>query len=103
MADKIKDYLIQQKTGKLAPAYLAKLEKDADVQIPDADLKAAVAAAEAATVNAPARDARKVRWRRSGLAKFARSNHFANRYENESGKGCSHRGLYRTGHCLARH
>ena len=54
MADKIKDYLIQQKTGKLAPAYLAKLENEADVQIPDADLKAAVAAAEAATVNAPA-------------------------------------------------
>ncbi len=54
MADKIKDYLIQQKTGKLAPAYLDKLQKDADVQIPDADLKAAVAAAEAATASAPA-------------------------------------------------
>ena len=57
MADKIKDYLIQQKTGKLAPAYLDKLQKDADVQIPDADLKAAVAAmaaAEAAAASAPA-------------------------------------------------
>jgi parvulin-like peptidyl-prolyl isomerase len=54
MADKIKDFLIQQKTGKLAPAYLEKLQKDADVQILDADLKAAVAAAEAATASAPA-------------------------------------------------
>jgi parvulin-like peptidyl-prolyl isomerase len=54
MADKIKDYLIQQKTGKLAPAYLDKLQKDSDVQIPDADLKAAVAAAEAAPASAPA-------------------------------------------------
>jgi parvulin-like peptidyl-prolyl isomerase len=54
MADKIKDYLIQQKTGKLAPAYLDKLQKDADVQILDADLKAAVAAAEAAPASAPA-------------------------------------------------
>jgi parvulin-like peptidyl-prolyl isomerase len=56
-ADKIKDYLMQQKTEKLAPAYLDKLQKDADVQILDADLKAAVAAAAAAaaaTANAPA-------------------------------------------------
>jgi parvulin-like peptidyl-prolyl isomerase len=53
MADKIKDYLIQQKTEKLAPAYLDKLQKDANVQILDADLKAAAAAA-AATANAPA-------------------------------------------------
>ena len=53
MADKIKDYLIQLKTEKLAPSYLDKLQKDADVQILDADLKAAVAAA-AATANAPA-------------------------------------------------
>ena len=54
MADKIKDYLIQQKTEKLAPAYLDKLQKDANVQILDADLKAAAAAAAAATANAPA-------------------------------------------------
>jgi foldase protein PrsA len=51
MADKIKNYLIGQKTEKLAPAYLDKLQKDADVQILDADLKAAVAAA---TASAPA-------------------------------------------------
>ena len=54
IADKLKDYLIGQKTEKLAPAYLDKLQKDADVQILDADLKAAVAAAVAATANAPA-------------------------------------------------
>ena len=47
MADKIKDYLIQQKTEKLAPAYLSKVQKDADVQILDPDLKAAAAAAAA--------------------------------------------------------
>ena len=55
MADTIKDYLIQQKTEKLAPAYLDKLQKDSNVQILDADLKAAVeAAAAAATAGAPA-------------------------------------------------
>jgi parvulin-like peptidyl-prolyl isomerase len=55
MADKIKDYLIQQKTEKLAPAYLDKLQKDSNVQILDAGLKAAVeAAAAAATAGAPA-------------------------------------------------
>jgi hypothetical protein len=55
VADKIKNYLIQQKTEKLAPAYLDKLQKDADVQILDADLKAAVAAAAAATRQPPMR------------------------------------------------
>jgi parvulin-like peptidyl-prolyl isomerase len=58
MADKIKDYLIQQKTEKLAPAYLDKLQKDADVQILDADLKAAAAAA-AAEAQPPARPPRR--------------------------------------------
>jgi hypothetical protein len=53
IVNKLKDYLIQQKIGKLAPAYLDKLQKDADVQILDADLKAAVAAA-AATASTPA-------------------------------------------------
>ena len=38
---------------KLAPAYLEKLRKAADVQILDADLKAATAAAAAAAANAP--------------------------------------------------
>jgi parvulin-like peptidyl-prolyl isomerase len=53
VAAKIKDFLTQQKTEKLAPAYLEKLRKAADVQILDADLKAAAAAA-AAAANAPA-------------------------------------------------
>ena len=53
VADKIKDYLMQQKTQKLAPEYLAGLTKAADVQILDPDLKAA-AAALAAETNAPA-------------------------------------------------
>jgi parvulin-like peptidyl-prolyl isomerase len=51
MGEKIKNYLIQLKTEKLAPAYLDKLQKDADVQILDADLKAEAAAA---TASAPA-------------------------------------------------
>jgi parvulin-like peptidyl-prolyl isomerase len=51
VAPKIKDFLLQQKIGKLAPAYFEKLEKAANVQILDADLKAAAAAAAA---NAPA-------------------------------------------------
>jgi parvulin-like peptidyl-prolyl isomerase len=60
IADKIKDYLTQQKTDALAPSYLDKLKQDADVEILDADLKAAAAAAEAeaaamaAATNAPA-------------------------------------------------
>jgi len=48
VAPKIKDYLLQQEIEKLAPAYLEKLEKAADVQILDAGLKAAAAAAAAA-------------------------------------------------------
>ena len=52
VASKIKDFLTQQKTEKLAPAYLEKLKKAADVQILDADLKAAAEAA-AAAANAP--------------------------------------------------
>ena len=53
--DKIKEFLVQQKTQKLAPAYLAGLTKAADVQILDPDLKAAAAAAAlAAATNAPA-------------------------------------------------
>ena len=53
IASRVKDFLIQQKTEKLAPAYLEKLRKAADVQILDADLKAAAAAAAAAAANAP--------------------------------------------------
>ncbi len=47
VADKIKDYLTEQKIDKVAPAYLEKLKKGADVQILDADLKAATAEADA--------------------------------------------------------
>jgi parvulin-like peptidyl-prolyl isomerase len=54
IASRVKDFLTQQKTEKLAPAYLEKLRKAADVQILDADLKAATAAAAAAAANAPA-------------------------------------------------
>jgi peptidyl-prolyl cis-trans isomerase C len=53
IASRVKDFLIQQKTEKLAPAYLEKLRKAADVQILDANLKAATAAAAAAAANAP--------------------------------------------------
>ena len=48
VAAKVKDYLTQQKNEKLAPAYLEKLRKAADVQILDAGLKAAETAAAAA-------------------------------------------------------
>lgn len=58
IADRVKDILTQQKTEKLAPAYLEKLKAGAEVQILDADLKAAVdaltAAAAAAGTNTPA-------------------------------------------------
>ena len=54
IADKIKDFLTQQKTQKLAPVYLEGLKKTADVEILDADMKAAIAALPAATTNAPA-------------------------------------------------
>jgi parvulin-like peptidyl-prolyl isomerase len=53
VADKIKDFLVQQKTQKLAPAYLAGLSKAADVEILDADLKAAAAAATNAPPETP--------------------------------------------------
>lgn len=43
IADKIKDFLVQQKTQKLAPAYLENLKKGADVEILDPVLKAAIA------------------------------------------------------------
>ncbi|MEJ0090356.1 MAG: peptidylprolyl isomerase [Limisphaerales bacterium] len=53
VSDKIKDYLLQQKTQKLAPPYLAALSKGADVEILDPELKAAAAALAAAITNAP--------------------------------------------------
>jgi peptidyl-prolyl cis-trans isomerase C len=52
VSDRIKDFLVQQKTQKLAPAYLETLKKNADVQIMDPDLKAA--ADMASSTNAPA-------------------------------------------------
>ena len=52
IADKIKDFLTQQQTQKLAPAFLDGLKKKADVEILNEDLKAAIAALPAAT-NAP--------------------------------------------------
>ena len=53
IADKIKDFLLQQKTQKLAPTYLDGLKKGSDVEILDPALKAAVDALASAT-NAPA-------------------------------------------------
>lgn len=52
IADKIKEYLLQQKTEKLAPPYLDKLKKGADVEILDPDLKAAEASLASAATNA---------------------------------------------------
>jgi parvulin-like peptidyl-prolyl isomerase len=54
VGDKIKDYLVQQKTQKLAPAYLDNLKKTAGAEILDPDLKAAAAAVALAATNAPA-------------------------------------------------
>jgi len=58
IADRVKDVLTQQKTEKLAPAYLETLRASGDVQILDADLKAVIAAmaaaAAAADTNLPA-------------------------------------------------
>ena len=53
IGERVKDVLTQQKTEKLAPDYLAELKKTSDVQILDADLKAAVTAADAAAAAAP--------------------------------------------------
>jgi len=56
IADRVKEILTQQKIEKQAPAFLEKLKVGADVQILDADLKAAMAAmaaALAANTNAP--------------------------------------------------
>jgi peptidyl-prolyl cis-trans isomerase C len=51
IADEIKKEITQEKTVKLAPAYLDKLKKAGAVEITDADLKAAAAAAEANAAN----------------------------------------------------
>jgi parvulin-like peptidyl-prolyl isomerase len=54
VSDYIKNTLTSQKVGQLAPAYLAKLQKDADVEILDPNLKAAEREEEAMSTNAPA-------------------------------------------------
>jgi parvulin-like peptidyl-prolyl isomerase len=54
IASRVKEMLTQQKTEKLAPDYLDKLKAAADVQVLDADLKAAMAAATAAAAAAAA-------------------------------------------------
>lgn len=53
-AGRIKEFLTQQKVGKLALPYLEKLKKASGVEILDANLKAMVMAVEAAASNAPA-------------------------------------------------
>src|SRR5579862_2634082 len=54
VADNLKKALIQQKSAKLAPAYLAALRKQADVEILDPDLKALEQASESESdTNAP--------------------------------------------------
>jgi len=55
VAARIKDFLTQQKIEKLAPAYLDKLKKEAGVEILDADLKAAAAAAASVPAETPER------------------------------------------------
>jgi len=50
VGDNLKDYLTLQKLKELAPAYVAKLKKAANVEILDADLKASSAAADATSV-----------------------------------------------------
>jgi len=52
VADDIKTYLINQKISKLAPDYVDKLKKMADVEIVDAALKAEMDAAAVAATNA---------------------------------------------------
>ena len=55
VASDLKQALIQQKSAKLAPAYLASLKKDAGVEILDPDLKAALLESQSAPgANAPA-------------------------------------------------
>ncbi|MDP9173258.1 MAG: peptidylprolyl isomerase [Planctomycetota bacterium] len=54
LADQIRTFLIGQKTRELAPAYLAKLRKDAGVVIVDPALNAAALAAQAEASTEPA-------------------------------------------------
>lgn len=54
VSDYVKTRLTNQKVAQLAPAYLARLQKDAGVEILDPDLKAAEQEAAAMSTNAPA-------------------------------------------------
>jgi peptidyl-prolyl cis-trans isomerase C len=53
VSDNIKTYLLRQKLAPIAPAFLQKLKKDADVQILDSNLNAEVATLDAQETNAP--------------------------------------------------
>jgi parvulin-like peptidyl-prolyl isomerase len=53
VSDNLKDYLTLQNLKQLAPPYVAKLKKAANVEILDADLKAAAAAADALPTPTP--------------------------------------------------
>lgn len=55
--DNLKEALTRQKLAKLAPAFIAKLKKEEDVQIVDPTLNSMMEALEAASTNAPAADA----------------------------------------------
>ena len=54
VADDLKEALIQQKVGRLAPDYLEKMRKASGVEILDPKLKALETAVEAAASNSPA-------------------------------------------------
>jgi len=56
VSDDIRNYLVQEKISKLAPAYITKLKQDSGLVIVDADLKAKLDAAEAAAAAAAAAD-----------------------------------------------
>jgi len=57
VADDIRNYLVQEKISKLAPAYITKLKQDSGLVIVDADLKAKLDAAEAAAAAAASESA----------------------------------------------
>jgi len=52
ISDRLKDVLAQQKLASQAPAFIEKLQKDADVQVLDPALKAAMDADKASATNA---------------------------------------------------
>jgi len=57
VSDDIRNYLVQEKISKLAPAYITKLKQDSGLVIVDADLKAKLDAAEAAAAAAASESA----------------------------------------------